>query len=231
MKILVLILARGGSKRLPNKNIRLLGGKPLINWSIDFAKKLPYVVNILVSTDSAKIAEVAKSAGAYVPWLRPNNLSLDTTSSVDSALHAINWYENTYGKVDGLLLLQPTSPFRDLDLAISGLNLFHTDLIPVISVSRSKEHPLWTLKTKGKYLEPFFENHGFGQRSQDLPDSFIVNGSIYIITPYQLRNERTFVPSLVSPLLCISEFENIDIDTEEDFNNAEYMLSTRNFHS
>lgn len=231
MKILALILARGGSKRLPNKNIKLLGGQPLINWSINFAKKLPYVVDILVSTDSVEIAEVSICAGANVPWLRPKELSMDTTSSVDSALHAVNWYENTHDKVDGILLLQPTSPFRNLELAISGLNLFIKDLIPVVSVAPSKEHPLWTLKNKGMYLEPFFKNHGFGRRSQDLPVSYIVNGSIYIITPQQLRDEKTFVPTLVTPLVCYSDFENIDIDTKDDFAAAKYMLTTRKFKS
>ena len=93
MRILALITARGGSKRLPGKNIRSLGGKPLIVWSINIAKDIAEVVDILVSTDDTEIAEIAKNAGALVPWLRPSELATDTASSVDVFLHALKWYE------------------------------------------------------------------------------------------------------------------------------------------
>ena len=108
MRILALIAARGGSKRLPGKNMRLLGGKPLIIWSIDVAKNIPDICDILVSTDDPAIAAVCTEAGAYVPWLRPAELSTDTASPVDVALHALDWYRAKKGSVDGLLLLQPT---------------------------------------------------------------------------------------------------------------------------
>ena len=112
MKILALILARGGSKRIAGKNIRKLGGKPLIQWSIDVAKRTPEIDDILISTDDEVIAEVAINQGLSIPWLRPKELSTDTATSVDAALHALDWYEKQSGMVDGLLLLQPTSPFR-----------------------------------------------------------------------------------------------------------------------
>lgn len=91
MRILALIAARGGSKRLPGKNIRVLGGKPLIVWSIDAARGIPEICDILVSTDDPAIAAVCSEAGAYVPWLRPEGLATDTASSVDVALHALDW--------------------------------------------------------------------------------------------------------------------------------------------
>jgi CMP-N-acetylneuraminic acid synthetase len=91
MRILVLIPARGGSKRLPGKNIKLLGGKPLINWSIESILGISAVCDILVSTDDSEIAEIARQAGASVPWLRPANLSTDTASTVDVALHTLDW--------------------------------------------------------------------------------------------------------------------------------------------
>ena len=124
MKILILILARGGSKRLPNKNILKLGKKHLINWPIDFAKKIPFVCDILVSTDSKKIGLIAKKRGALVPWLRPKKLSTDSSTSDDATLHAINWYENKIQKVDGLMLLEPTSPFRSLKTISKGISIF-----------------------------------------------------------------------------------------------------------
>ncbi len=93
MRILALITARGGSKRIPGKNIRPLGGKPLIVWSINVAKDIVGIVDILVSTDDKNILEVAKNAGALVPWSRPPELATDTASSVDVCLHALDWYE------------------------------------------------------------------------------------------------------------------------------------------
>ena len=124
MKILALILARGGSKRLPGKNIRILGGKPLIVWSLDVAQDIAEICTTLVSTDDLEIAKVCKEAGALVPWLRPAELSTDTAGSVDAALHALDWYEKEYGMVDGILLLQPTSPFRTKETVRKGIELF-----------------------------------------------------------------------------------------------------------
>ena len=136
MRILALITARGGSKRLPGKNIRPLGGKPLIVWSIDVAKDSLEICDILVSTDDSAIAAVCEKAGAYVPWLRPAELAIDTASSVDVALHALDWYEAEKGAVDGLLLLQPTSPFRTQATVQRGIELFSQhDYQPVLGVS------------------------------------------------------------------------------------------------
>lgn len=100
MRILALITARGGSKRLPGKNIRVLGGKPMIAWSIDVARGTPEICDILVTTDDPAIATVCAEAGALVPWLRPAELATDTASSVDAALHALDCYEAEKGVVD-----------------------------------------------------------------------------------------------------------------------------------
>ena len=124
MKILALIPARSGSKRLKDKNILDLGGKPLINWSIEQALGVASIFDVVVSTDSQKIAEISREAGASVPWLRPNNLSTDSTSTVDVAIHALNWYESQVSTVDGLLLLQPTSPFRSKETIEKAIDIF-----------------------------------------------------------------------------------------------------------
>jgi CMP-N,N'-diacetyllegionaminic acid synthase len=126
MRILALIPARGRSKRLPGKNIRVLGDKPLIVWSIDVAKDIPEICDILVSTDDSAIASICTDAGALVPWLRPADLATDTASSVDVVLHALDWYETQKGKVDGILLLQPTSPFRTKETMHKGIELFQS---------------------------------------------------------------------------------------------------------
>ena len=119
-----MVTARGGSKRLPGKNICILGGRPLIQWSVDAAKDIPEICDILVSTDDSQIAGIALSAGALVPWLRPAALATDTASSAAACIHALDWYEAERGKVDGLLLLQPTSPFRTRATIQQGIRLF-----------------------------------------------------------------------------------------------------------
>lgn len=218
MKILALIPARGGSKRLPGKNIRILGGKPLIVWSIDAVRGIPEVCDILVSTDDADIASTCAQAGAYVPWLRPAELATDTAGSTEVALHALDWYEAKNGPVDGIMLLQPTSPFRTSELVRRGIELFsQNDRYPVIGVSLAEEHPMWTLKIENNKLMPFMREHGLETRSQDLPPAYAVNGNFYLKSPGNLRSERTFFGSAAIPLVTDSKKEALDIDTEWDW--------------
>ncbi len=227
MRILSLIPARGGSKRLPGKNVRPLGGKPLVVWSIDGVNNIPEICDILVSTDDPDIADVCKEAGAYVPWLRPAELASDTASSVDVALHALDWYETEKGEVDGILLLQPTSPFRTRANVQQGIELFgkHGHQ-PVLGVSPTHAHPMWMLKMEGDYLVPFMQEYGFGTRSQNLPSAYVVNGSFYLISPSELRACRSFVGSKTIPLLIEPPQEAVDIDTEWDFKLAEFIVES-----
>ena len=226
MRILALITARGGSKRLPGKNIRTLGSKPLIVWSIDVAKDIPEICDILVSTDDPAIAAVCKEAGAYVPWLRPAELATDTASSVDVALHALDWFETENGAVDGVLLLQPTSPFRTRATVQQGIELFGKHgHHPVLGVSPNHAHPMWSLKMEGDYLVPFVQEHCLEVRSQDLPPAYVVNGSFYLINTAELRACHSFVVAKTIPLLIESPQEAIDIDTEWDFKMAEFIVA------
>ena len=227
MRILALITARSGSRRLPGKNIRPLGGKPLIAWSIDAAKGIPEICDILVSTDDTVIADICKEAGAHVPWLRPAELATDMASSVDVALHALDWYEAEKGAVDGLLLLQPTSPFRTQATLQRGIELFSRyGYKTVLGVSETREHPMWTLKMEGDYLVPFMRKHGLGNRSQDLPPVLVVNGSFYLISPAELVACRSFVGAKTIPLLSESPYEAVDIDTEWDWKIAESIAAS-----
>lgn len=227
MKILALITARGGSKRLPGKNIRILGDKPLIVWSIDVVKDIPEVCDILVSTDDTVIAAISKEAGAYVPWLRPAELATDMARSVDVALHALAWYESEKGAVDGILLLQPTSPFRTQATVQRGIELFSKHgHQPVLGVSPTHAHPMWTLKMEGDYLVPFMREHGLETRSQDLPPAFVVNGNFYLISPTELRLCHSFVGAKTIPLLIESPQEAVDIDTEWDWKMSESIAAS-----
>ncbi len=228
MRILALIAARGGSKRVPGKNVRSLGGKPLIAWSIDVAEGVPEICDILVSTDAPNIAEVARNAGALVPWLRPEFLATDEALAVDVCLHAMNWYEAEKGKVDGLLLLQPTSPFRSRQTVLRGIELFRTtEYRPVLGVSPAQSHPLWCFRIEGETLRPFIDGDGLQLRSQDLPPAYVINGAFYLVTPGHLRQRRSFYGDDMLPLVMDYPAESIDIDTEWDWETAQAVLAAR----
>lgn len=226
MKILALITARGGSKRVPGKNIRPLGGIPLIVWSIDVAKGIPDICDILVSTDDPAIAQVASNVGALVPWLRPAELATDTASSIDVCLHALDWYEGKNGKVDGLLLLQPTSPFRRRDTVLRGIELFKSHRHKtVIGVSPAASHPLWCFNIEKEVMRPFISGGGLKLRSQDLPPAYVINGVFYLISPNNFRELRSFHSDDVVPMITDDLGERIDIDTEWDWKMAEAVLT------
>ncbi len=225
MKILALIPARGGSKRLPGKNIRILGGKPLLSWSIDICKDIECVVDVMVSTDSDEVAKVAKKFGALVPWLRPDILSTDSSTTVDVALHALDWYEENVGRLDGLLLLQPTSPFRTKKSIQRSLELYSESFQTIVSVSAIHSHPDWTMRIENGMLRQYYDTQSFGKRSQELEPAYSLNGLIYLIHPDTLRKNRSFYDSATKPFVVESNYESLDIDTLADFQFAEYLIS------
>lgn len=225
MNFLALITSRKGSKRIPGKNTKLLGGKPLVVWSIESLKKVSSDIDIMVSTDDEKVISIAKKYDLIVPWRRPENLSNDFASSSDVAIHALEWYEKNIKKVDGLILIQPTSPFRSFKTINRGINLYlDSNMKSIVSVSPSANHPFWSYKIENNYLYPFIDNKR-KFRSQDLPPSYTLNGLLYIISPEELKKEKNFVNKKTIPLIIDSKIESIDIDDEVDFNIAEKYLS------
>ena len=193
------------------------------------AKGIPEICDILVSTDDSAIAEVARNAGALVPWLRPAELATDTASSVDGCLHALDWYEGENGKVDGLLLLQPTSPFRSRDTVLRGIELFRVhQRRPVLGVSPAESHPMWCFQIEGETMRPFMDGGGVHLRSQDLPPAYVVNGAFYLIAPEDLRKLRSFCKDDMVALVIDGPEESIDIDTEWDWKMAEAILAMSN---
>ena len=226
MKLLIIIPARGGSKRLPGKNIMELAGKPLIKWTIDLAQKLPYEKSIIVSTDSEEIAEVARKCGVEVPWIRPSEISQDSSTTTDVALHALNWFEQNISKVDGVILLQPTTPFRTVEKIIEGIEKFKiSGMKPVVAVSPVSQHPRWMFKLEEEDLKPFLTDKDNYARSQELESLVIVNGSFYMISPIDLREQETFFAKSMKPLVIESALETLDIDIQEDFDLAEFYAS------
>lgn len=227
MKILALIPARGGSKRLPGKNIKSLGGVPLIGWTIRTARASDCFSDVLVSTDDPAIAEVARQQGASVPWLRPAALATDTAASVDVVLHALDAWEAFHGVADAVMLLQPTSPFRSVESIRRAVSLFEDagGAHPVVSVCPASSHPAWCFRLTSQGLDPFL---GWGQvnasRSQDLEPAWMLNGAIYMITPARLKVDRTFIAADTQALVMEDAAESIDVDTAEDFARCEASL-------
>jgi CMP-N,N'-diacetyllegionaminic acid synthase len=228
VRILALVPARGGSKRLPGKNLRVLAGRPLVAWSIQVAQGIHEVCDILVSTDSTAIADVARGVGALVPWLRPESLASDEATSVDVCRHAVDWYESTRGPLDGVLLLQPTSPLRRRATVLRGIEMFRANgYRPVIGVSPARSHPLWCFRLEGDTMRPFVDCTGLQLRSQNLPAAYAINGAFYLVTPSHLRKHRSFYSTDMAPLIMDTSGEDIDIDTEWDWCLAEATLATQ----
>jgi CMP-N,N'-diacetyllegionaminic acid synthase len=204
-KILAIVLARGGSKRIPGKNLIPLGEKPLISWTIDFARRIEHIHDVLVSTDSAAIADVARERGGLVPWLRPQTLSGDDAKSEPGILHALNWFESQHHSVTGVMLLQPTSPFRKEETIRRALELFENNPnSAVITVARSQPN----------LMEQESEEFHFSSEKPSL--NVRPNGNLYLFSPQYIRENQSVLKGHVISLPSISFVEDIDIDTPED---------------
>lgn len=226
MSLVALIPARGGSKRLPGKNTRPLGGKPLIAWTIQAALASQCFSSVLVSTDDAAIADISLQYGAKLPGLRPAHLATDEAGSVDVALHALaNWVENS-AEIDGMVLLQPTSPFRTAASIRAGCALFQASPgFPVVGVSPAETHPAWCFRIESGHLQAFMPRDKEISRSQDLPPAFAVNGAFYAISPARLARERSFLPADTHAFIMDDPRETLDIDTPWDWEIAECILA------
>jgi CMP-N-acetylneuraminic acid synthetase len=228
VKTLAIIPARGGSKRLPGKNIRPFLGRPLIHWSIEFAQSFTLFDRIVVTTDSDEIAACCGDAGLIVPDRRHVELATDTANSVDVALNALHKAEDQGERFDYVALLQPTSPIREL---VRWEEAFLKMECPVceavVGVSPVSNHPLQVFKHSvfDGDLTPWIDRHGLNLRSQDLPPAVFVNGSLYLVRTSILRKQKTFFPLQTKGVLCDSPCESMDIDTPADWLCAEALAS------
>lgn len=226
-RLLAVVPARGGSKRLPRKNVRPLAGRPLIAWSIATARDSGVCEDVLVSTDDEEIAAVARQAGASVPWLRPAELASDTATTVSVLQHALAWYEAGHGEVDAVLLLQPTSPLRRTASVREAVATYLAQpadkRCSVVSVSPAAQHPAWCFRLTPQGMEPFLGWESLQQRSQDLPAAYALNGSIYVIPAPTVRAGQPVVGPGVRAFVMSSACEGVDIDTEADWHLAESL--------
>jgi CMP-N,N'-diacetyllegionaminic acid synthase len=222
-----IIPARGGSKRLKNKNILKLNGKPLIAWSIEAGFKSSYIDEVMVTTDDDKIITIAKDYGAKVPFKRPKKLSDNGATTSDVVRHAIDFYSRKLHKVfDYLVILQPTSPLRDgkdIDNAIRLI--FKKNADAVISICQL-DHPIeWTERLpKNKSMFKFFNKKNFKFRSQNLPKYYRLNGAIYICNVKKfLKEGSVFLKKNIYGFEMPQE-KSIDIDTKTDFKLANALI-------
>jgi CMP-N-acetylneuraminic acid synthetase len=226
--VLAIIPAREGSKRLPRKNLRPLGGLPLIAWSIRAAREAG-VEEVMVTTDSPEIAEVSRNAGAAVPFLRPPELATDTASTFDAVRHAVDFYREQMGRTfEFVLLLQPTSPLRggeDIEAALRLQGETASDA--VISVCETGHSPLWSnTLPPDRSLEGFLGEDA-ARRSQDLPTYYRLNGAIYLCRTERLLREKTFFFLNRIHAHVMPRERSVDIDTELDFAFAECLLARK----
>ncbi|MCU4369327.1 cytidylyltransferase domain-containing protein [Acinetobacter courvalinii] len=223
--VTALIPARGGSKRLPRKNVKLLGDRPLIAWSIETAKASKYIDRVVVSTDDEEIKQVSELYGAEVPFLRPEHLATDHATSFDVIKHAIGFLQLDQ-KNELIVLLQPTSPLRLVSELDAALEFFITKKAKgIVSVSETEHSPMWTntLPENG-CMSDFIRPEVQGKRSQDLPKFFRLNGSIYIYEILSLLEQaKIFFDESVYGFET-SLKTAVDIDTDLDFKIAEILM-------
>lgn len=225
MHNLAIIPARGGSKGLPGKNIKLLNGKPMIAYTIEAALNSKQFSTVMVSTDDQQIADIATQYGAEIPSLRPQSLASDTSSTVDVVEYVINEYQNKEKFFDTICILQPTSPLRtNEDIAHAYEVYAAKNACAVVSVCECEHSPLWeNTLPDDMNMANFLRPEVLNTRRQDLPKYYRLNGAIYISNIKNFLRLKTFY-SDVTYAYEMTKKSSIDIDNIEDFELAEFFM-------
>lgn len=227
MKTLVIIPARGGSKGIPRKNIKFLGGRPLIYYAIDGARSVADDEDICVTTDDAEIISVVEDYGLKVPFVRPDYLASDHMGTYEVLLHALDYYKSIGRVYDRIVLLQPTSPFRRPEDIRGAIDCYSSDVDMVVTVKEAASNPYYNSfeedadgylcisKGDGKYV-----------RRQDAPKAWEYNGAVYVINARELERHN------MSEFRRVKKYEmddlhSLDLDTPFDWKIAELLLSEK----
>lgn len=227
MRVLGLIPARGGSKGIPRKNIRALGGRPLLQWTVDAALAARTLARVILSTDDRQIADMGASFGVAVPFLRPAELAEDGTTTLAVAAHALQSLENSGDYYDAVCILQPTSPFRrasDIDACVSLLSESGADCVLSVLPVPAEYNPHWvyfraedgSLRLSTGELQPI-------PRRQLLPAAFHRDGSVYVSRRDAIMVRHTLYGSRVLGHQVTAH--SINLDTLSDWERAESMIS------
>ncbi len=226
-KILAIIPARGGSKRIPNKNIRNFLGKPLIAYTIKQAKKSPIIDRVIVDTDSKKIAKVAKKYGAEAPFLRPSELATDTAKAVDAILHLLNRLkkEENY-QPDYVMILQTTSPLRELrDIEECWKLMQNSDATTVLTVCPTHPRLYYMDEKKNIILANGSDDHS--TNIQECKPAYILNGCfVYLVKTDALLKERSVITKNTKAVVC-EKWRSVDLDNPEDWVLAELLFNKK----
>ena len=230
MKYVALICARGGSKGLPGKNIKKLGGTPLIGWSIKVAKRIERVSRVIVSTDSEEIAEIALEYGAEVPFMRPKDLALDDSPEWLGWRHAINYLESRQGeKIEGLVVLPATAPLRSIEDVNNCIDEFEKgEVDSVITVSEANRSPYFNMIVNDKkgYSSLVIQLKKGIVRRQDAPKVYDMTTVAYVVNTNFVKKFDGIFEGMVKSVVVPPE-RAIDIDTMLDFKIAEYLILNR----
>jgi len=224
MNFLFLIPARGGSKGIPRKNIKLLDNKPLVFYSIDIARSLANDKNICVSSDDDEIINLVEDYGLKVPFKRPDELATDYASGNDVIMHAIRYYEEKGVIYDAVVELQPTSPLRQIQDVKNAIDLFDESLDMIVSVKETDSNPYYVLFEENP--DGFLEKSKKGDfiRRQDCPKVYELNGAVYVfnvksLKKMEIKNFKKIKKSVMD------EVSSVDLDTPTDWEYAEYLIS------
>lgn len=221
--VLAVICARGGSKGLPRKNLRLLGGKPLIAWSIEAGRRSRHIDRLILSSEDEEIMATARAWGCEVPFRRPAALAGDESWIGDVLIHALDALDAPF---DYLVLLQPTSPLRSAEDIDACLRICHETGAPACaSVTEPAKSPYFCYAMEpGGRLVPLFAAHHLAHRRQDVPPAWVLNGAVFVSTVAAFRATRDFFKSEVAGHVMPPE-RSIDIDSESDLRQAERILA------
>ena len=229
LNIVSIIPARSGSKGVPGKNLRSLGGVPLIAWSIICSSKSDKIGRTIVSTNSAEYAGIAKNWGADVPYLRPDEISQDNSTDLDFVLHALNFLKDNEGIPDLLIHLRPTTPFRDplvIDSAIEFAIENYENMSALRSVHKMSEsaYKTFEISRQGDLVTTFTNKEALDQSNmnrQTFPSTYTANGYIDVLLPRYILETGELHGSKVKPFITVNALE---VDTEEDFESLEIQL-------
>lgn len=221
MKILYLIPARGGSKGIPHKNIKLLNGKPLIQYSIEVARELAEDSDICLSTDDPQIKTVAENLDLKVPFLRPDYLASDSAETSDVIIHALNFYAQQGKNYDVVVLLQPTSPLRTVQNVKDCIALYSQEYDMVTTVKETNVSVVLCRENSDGYLEKVIGNKNV--RRQDAEKLYEYNGAVYVINAKAVKEKGLSGFSKIKKCV-MSEENSVDIDTMLDWKFVELLI-------
>lgn len=229
MKILGVITARGGSKRIPRKNVKELCGKPLIYYTIKAAMESKLLDKVILSSDDDEIIDIGLRYGVEVPFKRPSELARDATPSIDVMIHAVNFVEKRqHFAPDIVVILEPTSPLRTAEDIDGALRMhLETDADSVVSVVKTDHwHPIRAKKIVDGVLYDYCLEETEGVRRQDLPPAYFRNGAFYSVKRDVLMDEHRLYGKVTRPYIMPPE-RSVDINGEIDFKLAEILIGER----